>query len=40
MGVTDDLPLERWCRELRIRRIGEGPFEVQRHIMARDLLYD
>jgi alkylation response protein AidB-like acyl-CoA dehydrogenase len=39
-GVTKDLPLERWYRELRIRRIGEGPSEVQRVIMARDLLYD
>lgn len=37
-GVTKDLPLERWYRELRIRRIGEGPSEVQRMIMARDLL--
>ena len=37
-GVTKDLPLERWWRELRIRRIGEGPSEVQRIIMARDLL--
>jgi alkylation response protein AidB-like acyl-CoA dehydrogenase len=36
-GVTKDLPLERWYRELRIRRIGEGPSEVQRIIMARDL---
>lgn len=36
-GVTRDLPLERWYRELRIRRIGEGPSEVQRIIMARDL---
>ena len=38
-GVTKDLPLERWYRELRIRRIGEGASEVQRIIMARDLLY-
>ena len=38
IGVTKDLPLERWYRELRIRRIGEGPSEVQRVIMARDLL--
>lgn len=37
-GVTKDLPLERWYRELRIRRIGEGPSEVQRLIIARDLL--
>jgi alkylation response protein AidB-like acyl-CoA dehydrogenase len=38
MGVTKDLPLERWYREMRIRRIGEGPSEVQRVIVARDLL--
>ncbi len=38
IGVTKDLPLERWYRELRIRRIGEGPSEVQRIIVARDLL--
>ncbi len=37
-GMTKDLPLERWYREMRIRRIGEGPSEVQRHILARDLL--
>ncbi len=38
LGVSKDLPLERWYREVRIRRIGEGPSEVQRVIMARDLL--
>jgi len=38
IGVTKDLPLERWYREMRIRRIGEGPSEVQRVIVARDLL--
>jgi acyl-CoA dehydrogenase len=38
VGVTKDLPLERWYRELRIRRIGEGPSEVQRLIMAREIL--
>ncbi|HZU75066.1 MAG TPA: acyl-CoA dehydrogenase family protein [Acidimicrobiales bacterium] len=37
-GMTKDLPLERWYRELRIRRVGEGPSEVQRIIMARDLI--
>jgi len=37
-GVTKDFPFERWYREMRIRRIGEGPSEVQRHIIARDLL--
>jgi len=39
LGVSKDLPLERWYRELRIRRIGEGPSEVQRIIIARDLLH-
>ena len=37
-GMTKDYPLERWWRELRIRRVGEGPNEVQRLIIARDLL--
>ncbi len=37
-GVTKDFPFERWYREMRIRRIGEGPSEVQRHVIARDLL--
>ena len=38
LGVAKDLPFERWFREMRIRRIGEGPSEVQRHIIARELL--
>jgi acyl-CoA dehydrogenase len=38
MGVAKELPLERWYRELRIRRIGEGPNEIQRMIIARSLL--
>ncbi len=38
LGVSKDLPLERWYRELRIRRIGEGPTEVQKMIIARDML--
>jgi acyl-CoA dehydrogenase len=38
LGMSKDLPLERWYRELRIRRIGEGPSEVQRIVMARDIL--
>jgi alkylation response protein AidB-like acyl-CoA dehydrogenase len=36
-GVTKDFPFERWYRELRIRRIGEGPSEVQRIVIAREL---
>ncbi|MBO9524097.1 MAG: acyl-CoA dehydrogenase family protein [Nocardioidaceae bacterium] len=37
-GVTKDLPLERWYRELRIRRIGEGSTETQKMIISRDML--
>lgn len=38
MGVAKEMPLERWYRELRIKRIGEGPSEVQRMVLARSLL--
>lgn len=38
LGVTQDMPLERWYRELRIKRIGEGPSEVHRMVLARHLL--
>lgn len=38
MGMTHEMLLERWYRELRIRRVGEDPSEVQRMLIARDLL--
>ena len=38
MGVAAEMPLERWYRELRIKRIGEGPSQVHRMVVARDLL--
>lgn len=38
MGMTKDLPLERWYREMRIRRVGEGPSEVQRMVIAREII--
>ncbi|MGE4306188.1 MAG: acyl-CoA dehydrogenase family protein [Novosphingobium sp.] len=38
MGVSCELPLERWFRELRIKRLGEGATEIQRMIVARDVL--
>lgn len=38
MGVSQEMPLERWYRELRIKRIGEGPSEVHRMVLARHLL--
>jgi alkylation response protein AidB-like acyl-CoA dehydrogenase len=38
LGVSQDLPLERWYREGRVRRIGEGPSEIQRRTIARNLV--
>ena len=38
LGVAKDLPLERWYREMRIRRIGEGPSEIQKHVIAREVV--
>ncbi|MGV1049649.1 MAG: acyl-CoA dehydrogenase family protein [Solirubrobacterales bacterium] len=38
MGVAKEHPFERWFRELRIKRIGEGPSEVHRMVVARHLL--
>ena len=38
MGVAKEMPLERWYREMRVKRIGEGPSEVHRMVIARDKL--
>jgi acyl-CoA dehydrogenase len=38
LGVSKEMPLERWYRELRVKRIGEGPSEIHRMVIARDLL--
>ena len=38
MGMTKDLPLEYMCRAARVWRIYEGPSEVHRWFIARDLL--
>lgn len=37
MGVSKEMPLERWFREMRIRRIGEGATEVQKMLVGREL---
>jgi acyl-CoA dehydrogenase len=38
LGLSDELPLERWFRDLRVKRLGEGATEVQREVIARSLL--
>ena len=38
MGMAQEMPLERWYRELRVKRIGEGPSEVHRMVIARNKL--
>jgi acyl-CoA dehydrogenase len=38
MGMTSELPLEHWFRALRVSRVVEGPSEVQRFLIARDIL--
>ena len=40
MGLTKELPLERWFREVRVMRIVEGASEIQRFVIARNLLRD
>lgn len=38
MGYTKDLPIERWYREVRLFRIFDGTDEIQRYIIARNLI--
>ncbi|MFG3022326.1 acyl-CoA dehydrogenase family protein [Streptomyces sp. NPDC048254] len=38
LGLSQELPLERWFRDLRVKRLGEGASEVQRMVVARHLL--
>ncbi|MCX8515938.1 MAG: acyl-CoA dehydrogenase, partial [Alphaproteobacteria bacterium] len=38
MGLMTELPLERIWRDSRVERIWDGTTEIQKHIIARDLL--
>lgn len=38
MGYTRELPIERWYREARLWRIYDGTDEIQRMIIARNLI--
>ncbi|MGH3319564.1 MAG: acyl-CoA dehydrogenase family protein [Streptosporangiaceae bacterium] len=38
MGMTKDLGLEHWFRGLRVARVVEGPSEIHRFLIARDIL--
>lgn len=40
VGLSKDLPLEKMYRQVRHKRIGEGTAEIQRFIIARNLLRD
>jgi acyl-CoA dehydrogenase len=38
MGIVEGLPIERFYREVRFFRVGEGASEIQRMLIARSLL--
>jgi acyl-CoA dehydrogenase len=37
LGLSQELPLERWFRDLRVKRLGEGATDIQRMVVARHL---
>lgn len=38
MGITEDLPLQRFWRDARVERVWEGTSEIHRDIIAKDVL--
>lgn len=38
LGMSEEMPLERWFRDLRVKRLGEGASEVLRTQIGRALL--
>lgn len=38
MGITKDMPLERFWRDARVERIWEGTSEIHRDIISKDIL--
>ena len=38
LGLAKEMPLERWFRDLRVKLLGEGASEIQRIVIARELL--
>ena len=38
MGMASDMPLEHWFRGLRVSRVVEGPSEIHRYLIAREML--
>ncbi|MEU0482126.1 acyl-CoA dehydrogenase family protein [Streptosporangium sp. NPDC006013] len=38
MGLAKELPLEHWFRDLRVARVVEGPSDIHRFVLAREIL--
>ncbi|WP_103383305.1 acyl-CoA dehydrogenase family protein [Pseudonocardia dioxanivorans] len=38
MGMASEMPLEHWFRALRVARVVEGPSEIHRFVIAREML--
>jgi acyl-CoA dehydrogenase len=38
MGLAKEMPLEHWFRDLRVARVVEGPSDIHRFVLAREIL--